>query len=97
MLDDATDHTVDVDSEFGDEVDLVARRENKGAAVNRNQIIDYVSGAEIIHFIDADMGLGNGRNTCGGKRPVGTYDLTWAKLVHIVGVDFGECFGEVVG
>jgi hypothetical protein len=24
-------------------------------------------------------------------------DLSWAKLVHIVAGDVGECFGEVVG
>ena len=58
VLDDAsTDHSVDVVSEFGDEVKLVRSRENRGAGANRNQVIDHVVGDAIIHFIDADMEL----------------------------------------
>jgi GT2 family glycosyltransferase len=58
VLDDAsTDHSVDVVSEFGDEVTLVRSAENKGAGANRNQIIDHVEDGAIIHFIDADMDL----------------------------------------
>ncbi len=26
-----------------------------------------------------------------------TFNLSWAKLVHIMAGDLGECFGEVVG
>ena len=58
VLDDAsTDHTVDVVSDFGDDVKLVRSRENRGAGANRNQIIDQVEDGAIIHFIDADMDL----------------------------------------
>ena len=61
VLDDAsTDHSVDVVSEFGDEVKLVRSRENRGAGANRNQIIDHVANGAIIHFIDADMELASG-------------------------------------
>lgn len=58
VLDDAsTDHSVDVVSEFGDEVKLVRSPGNRGAGANRNQIIDQVGDATLIHFIDADMDL----------------------------------------
>jgi GT2 family glycosyltransferase len=58
VLDDAsTDHSVDVVSEFGDEVTLVRSSENRGPGANRNQIIDHVDDGAIIHFIDADMDL----------------------------------------
>jgi N-acetylglucosaminyl-diphospho-decaprenol L-rhamnosyltransferase len=58
VLDDAsTDHSVDVVSEFGNEVKLIRGRENRGAGANRNQIIDHVADGVIIHFIDADMDL----------------------------------------
>ena len=58
VLDDAsTDHSVDVVSEFGDEVTLVRSPENRGPGANRNQIIDHVDDGVIIHFIDADMDL----------------------------------------
>ncbi len=58
VLDDAsTDHTVDVVSDFGDEVHLVRSPDNRGAGANRNQIIDQVEDGAIIHFIDADMDL----------------------------------------
>lgn len=58
VLDDAsTDHSVDVVSRFGDEVTLVRSPENRGAAANRNQIMDHVDDNAIIHFIDADMHL----------------------------------------
>jgi GT2 family glycosyltransferase len=58
VLDDAsTDHTVDVVSDFGDDVHLVRNPENRGAGANRNQIIDQVEDGAIIHFIDADMDL----------------------------------------
>ena len=58
VLDDAsTDHTVDVVSEFGDDVKLVRSQENRGAGANRNQIIPYVEDGAILHFIDADMDL----------------------------------------
>jgi GT2 family glycosyltransferase len=58
VLDDAsTDHSVDVAGQFNDEVKLVRSPENRGAAANRNQIIDHVGDAAIIHFIDADMDL----------------------------------------
>jgi glycosyltransferase involved in cell wall biosynthesis len=58
VLDDAsTDHTVDVVSDFGDDVHLVRNPENRGAGANRNQIIDRVEDGAIIHFIDADMDL----------------------------------------
>jgi glycosyltransferase involved in cell wall biosynthesis len=58
VLDDAsTDRSVDVVSEFGDEVTLVRSRKNRGAGANRNQIIDHVDDWAIIHFIDADMEL----------------------------------------
>lgn len=58
VLDDAsTDHSVDVVSEFGDEVKLVRSPDNRGAGANRNQIIDHVGDGALIHFIDADMDL----------------------------------------
>lgn len=58
VLDDAsTDHSVDVVSEFGDEVQLLRNPINGGAGANRNQIIDHVGDKTIIHFIDADMEL----------------------------------------
>jgi N-acetylglucosaminyl-diphospho-decaprenol L-rhamnosyltransferase len=58
VLDDASsDHSVDVVSEFSDEVKLLRSRENGGAGANRNQIIDHVEDGAIIHFIDADMEL----------------------------------------
>jgi GT2 family glycosyltransferase len=58
VLDDAsTDQSVDVVSEFGNEVRLVRSRENRGAGANRNQIIDHVGDGALIHFIDADMDL----------------------------------------
>jgi GT2 family glycosyltransferase len=58
VLDDAsTDRSVDVVSEFGDEVTLVRSRKNRGAGANRNQIMDHVDDGGIIHFIDADMDL----------------------------------------
>src|ERR1700761_5557034 len=58
VLDDASrDHSVDVVSGFGDEVQLLRNSENGGAGANRNQIIDHVSDGTIIHFIDADMDL----------------------------------------
>jgi GT2 family glycosyltransferase len=59
VLDDAsTDHSVDVVSEFGNDVKFVRSRENRGAGANRNQIIDQVGDGVLIHFIDADMDLG---------------------------------------
>ena len=58
VLDDAsTDHTVDVVSEFGDDVKLVRSQENRGAGANRNQVMPYVEDGAILHFIDADMDL----------------------------------------
>jgi N-acetylglucosaminyl-diphospho-decaprenol L-rhamnosyltransferase len=58
VLDDAsTDDTAEVVSRFGSEVTLVCSPENRGAAANRNQIIDHVGDGAIIHFIDADMDL----------------------------------------
>jgi GT2 family glycosyltransferase len=58
VLDDAsTDRSVDVVSDFGDEVTLVRSPENRGAGANRNQVIDHVEDGAIIHFIDADMDL----------------------------------------
>jgi GT2 family glycosyltransferase len=57
VLDDAsTDHSIDVVSQFED-VKLVRSAENRGAAANRNQIIDHVGDEAIIHFVDADMDL----------------------------------------
>lgn len=58
VLDDAsTDHSVDVVREFSDEVTLVRSRQNRGAAANRNQIIDHIDDGALIHFVDADMDL----------------------------------------
>jgi N-acetylglucosaminyl-diphospho-decaprenol L-rhamnosyltransferase len=58
VLDDAsTDGSVEVVGEFGDAVTLVRSAGNQGAGRNRNQIIDHVDDATLIHFIDADMDL----------------------------------------
>jgi GT2 family glycosyltransferase len=58
VLDDAsTDASVDIVSEFGDDVRLVRSLENRGAGANRNQIIDQVGDGTLIHFVDADMEL----------------------------------------
>jgi GT2 family glycosyltransferase len=65
VLDDAsTDHSVDVVSEFRDEVKLIRSPKNCGASANRNQIIDHVSDAALIHFIDADMDLATVETPC---------------------------------
>jgi glycosyltransferase involved in cell wall biosynthesis len=59
VLDDgSTDDSVDVISEFGDDVTMVRTPQNRGCTFNRNQIIDHVDDDELIHFIDADMDLG---------------------------------------
>lgn len=58
VLDDAsTDHSIDVVSEYGNDVRMVRSAQNRGAGANRNQIIDQVGDDAIIHFIDADMDL----------------------------------------
>jgi GT2 family glycosyltransferase len=63
VLDDAsTDHSAEVVDEFCDEVKLIRSPQNRGASANRNQIIDHVSDAALIHFIDADMDLATKEN-----------------------------------
>ncbi|MBO0678311.1 glycosyltransferase [Mycolicibacterium sp. S2-37] len=58
VLDDgSTDDSVEVVEAFGAEVTLVRSPENRGCTANRNQILDHISGDELIHFIDADMDL----------------------------------------
>jgi N-acetylglucosaminyl-diphospho-decaprenol L-rhamnosyltransferase len=58
VLDDAsTDDSVDIVGAFGADVRLVRSPHNQGAGANRNQIIDHVDDATLIHFIDADMEL----------------------------------------
>jgi GT2 family glycosyltransferase len=58
VLDDAsTDDSIDIVRSFGSDVILVRGSVNRGAAANRNQILDHVRGHDIIHFIDADMDL----------------------------------------
>lgn len=58
VLDDAsTDNSVEVVSEFRAQVQMVRSPVNRGPGANRNQIIDHVDDAELIHFIDADMDL----------------------------------------
>jgi GT2 family glycosyltransferase len=58
VLDDgSTDHSLDVVNEFGADVIFVRSPQNRGAAANRNQILDHVDDESLIHFIDADMDL----------------------------------------
>lgn len=74
VLDDAsTDSSFDVISEFGDDVKLVRSPENRGAAANRNQIIDQVEDGAIIHFIDADMELQTDETPAVARELVGRY------------------------
>lgn len=56
VLDDAsTDDSVDVVAGFAGDVTMVRSAQNRGAGANRNQIIDHVDDATLIHFVDADM------------------------------------------
>ena len=74
VLDDAsTDHSVDVVSEFGNEVKLVRSPENRGAGANRNQIIGHVGDGAIIHFIDADMELETAETPAVAREMVARY------------------------
>jgi GT2 family glycosyltransferase len=62
VLDDAsTDDSAEVVKEFGGDVTLVRSPQNRGAAANRNQILDHVDDASLVHFIDADMDLATER------------------------------------
>ncbi|MGO9384007.1 MAG: glycosyltransferase family 2 protein [Mycobacterium sp.] len=74
VLDDASvDHSIEVISEFGDDVKLVRSSENRGAGANRNQIIDNVDDGTIIHFIDADMDLETAESPSVARELVGRY------------------------
>jgi glycosyltransferase involved in cell wall biosynthesis len=74
VLDDAsTDRSVDVVSEFGDEVTLLRSPENRGAGANRNQILDHVDDRTIIHFIDADMELKTAETPAVAREMVARY------------------------
>lgn len=58
VLDDgSTDNSVDIVRSFGSDVVLARGPVNRGAAANRNQILDHVKEHDIIHFVDADMDL----------------------------------------
>lgn len=58
VLDDGSiDDSVDIVNQFAGDVKLVRSPENRGCTANRNQIINHVGDAELIHFIDADMDL----------------------------------------
>jgi GT2 family glycosyltransferase len=74
VLDDAsTDNSVDVVNEFGTDVSLIRRRENRGAGANRNQIIDHVGDGALIHFIDADMDLATPETAAVAREVVARY------------------------
>ena len=74
VLDDAsTDNSVEVVSEFGDDVKLVRSCENRGAGANRNQIIDQVEDGTLIHFIDADMELRTSETAAVAREIVARY------------------------
>src|SRR5689334_5801692 len=74
VLDDAsTDHSVAVVSEFGSEVKLIRSNENRGAGANRNQIIDHVDDATLIHFLDADMELQTSQTAATAREVVARY------------------------
>lgn len=56
VLDDAsTDDSVAIVRSLGRDVALVRGSENRGAAANRNRVLDYLTTPAIIHFVDADM------------------------------------------
>ncbi len=58
VLDDASnDDSAEAVGEFGDKVTFVASPVNRGAGANRNQILEHVDDATLIHFVDADMDL----------------------------------------
>jgi N-acetylglucosaminyl-diphospho-decaprenol L-rhamnosyltransferase len=58
VLDDAsTDDSVEIVHSFGGDVALVRGAENRGAAANRNRILEYLRTPAIIHFVDADMAV----------------------------------------
>jgi N-acetylglucosaminyl-diphospho-decaprenol L-rhamnosyltransferase len=82
VLDDAsTDDTTDVVASFGGDVTLVRSRHNRGAAANRNQIIDHVAGGAIIHFIDADMDLQTTETPTVAREVVARYADTGVGLI----------------
>lgn len=56
VLDDAsTDDSVEIVQSFSGDVALVRGSANRGAAANRNRILEYLKTPAIIHFVDADM------------------------------------------
>ena len=59
VIDDtSTDNSVQVIESFKPQVKLIKAVKNEGAAANRNRIIPYLKGRDvIIHFIDADCRL----------------------------------------
>ncbi|WP_235010300.1 glycosyltransferase family 2 protein [Mycobacterium sp. 3519A] len=82
VLDDAsTDDTTDVVASFGGDVTLVRSRHNRGAAANRNQIIDHVADGAIIHFIDADMDLQTTETPTVAREVVARYADTGVGLI----------------
>ncbi|OBF26071.1 glycosyl transferase [Mycobacterium sp. ACS1612] len=82
VLDDAsTDDTADVVASFGGDVTLVRSRHNRGAAANRNQIIDHVADGAIIHFIDADMDLQTTETPAVAREVVARYADTGVGLI----------------
>jgi N-acetylglucosaminyl-diphospho-decaprenol L-rhamnosyltransferase len=97
-----TDHTVDVVSEFGDEVKLVRSTENCGAALiaNRNQIIDHVGDGAIIHFIGADMELETAQTPAVARETVSRYadrgvGLIGGLIKQVDGSQFRYNYGAV--
>src|SRR6476661_7282150 len=43
------------------------------------------------------VGVAASQNIEISKKGYAAFDPSWANLVHIVAVDLGQCFGEVVG
>ncbi|MBV9352772.1 MAG: glycosyltransferase family 2 protein [Mycobacterium sp.] len=101
VLDDAsTDHSVDVVGQFDDEVKLVRSPENRGAAANRNQIMNHVGDEAIIHFIDADMDLATDEIPAVARRVVAGYadrgiGLVGGLIRQLDGAQFPYNYGAV--